>query len=114
MKAIEEMKSKLDGVESKLNEKEKKKLAQIGRICEERNRTIGKVNELQALINFYKQKAKEPQTNCDNMSHAIHQQIEAMACHVGEAEDEWNKHIDPPLGFFRLFRYCQNLLRSIA
>ncbi|KAL2330601.1 hypothetical protein Fmac_018182 [Flemingia macrophylla] len=37
-----------------------------------------------------------------------------MARHVGEAKDEWLRHIDPPLGFFRLFHFCQNLLRSIC
>ncbi|KAL2344572.1 hypothetical protein Fmac_005857 [Flemingia macrophylla] len=94
-------------------EKKKKGLSQIGRICEERDRAIDKANELQALISFYKEKAKEAQTNCDNMSRAVHQQAEALARHVGEAKEEWNRHIDPPLDFFRLFRCCQNLLRSI-
>ncbi|KAL2327550.1 hypothetical protein Fmac_020977 [Flemingia macrophylla] len=31
------------------------------------------------------------------MSQAVHQQAEALARHVGEAEEEWNRHIDPPL-----------------
>ncbi|KAL2325747.1 hypothetical protein Fmac_024805 [Flemingia macrophylla] len=82
---------------SEFHEKERRGLAQIGRICEERDRAIDKVNELQALISFYKQKAKEAQANCDNMSNAVHQQAEAMVHHVGEAEDEWNRHIDPLL-----------------
>ncbi|KAL2340344.1 hypothetical protein Fmac_008284 [Flemingia macrophylla] len=59
---------------SEFREKEKKGLAHIGRICEEMNRAIDKVNELQALISFYKQKAKEVQANCNNMSHVVHQQ----------------------------------------
>ncbi|KAL2330662.1 hypothetical protein Fmac_018243 [Flemingia macrophylla] len=58
---------------SEFCEKEKKGLAQISRICEERDRAIDKVNELQALIGFYKQKAKEAQIKCYNMSHAVHQ-----------------------------------------
>ncbi|KAL2325869.1 hypothetical protein Fmac_024927 [Flemingia macrophylla] len=95
---------------SEFREKEKRGLAHIGRIYEERDQAIDKVNELQALISFYKHKMKETQANCDNMSHAIHQQAEVMARHVREAEEEWNRHIDPPLGFFRLFRFCQNLL----
>ncbi|KAL2347436.1 hypothetical protein Fmac_001436 [Flemingia macrophylla] len=31
------------------------------------------------------------------MSRAFHQQAEALARHVGEAEEEWNRHINPPL-----------------
>ncbi|KAL2334567.1 hypothetical protein Fmac_015780 [Flemingia macrophylla] len=73
---------------SKFCEKERKGLAQISRICEERDRAIDKVNELQDLISFYKLKVKEAQTNCDNMSRIVHQQAEAMARHVREAEDE--------------------------
>ncbi|KAL2319173.1 hypothetical protein Fmac_033049 [Flemingia macrophylla] len=99
---------------SEFREKEKKGLAQIGRLCEERDRAIDKANELQALISFYKEKAQEAQSNCDNMSQAVHQQAEALARHVGEAEEEWNRHIDPPLVFFRLFCFCQNMLRSIG
>ncbi|KAL2322303.1 hypothetical protein Fmac_026682 [Flemingia macrophylla] len=64
---------------SEFQEKEKKGLAQIGQLCEERDRAIDKANELQALISFYKEKTKEAQANCDNMSRAVHQQAEVLA-----------------------------------
>ncbi|KAL2318714.1 hypothetical protein Fmac_032590 [Flemingia macrophylla] len=66
-------------------------------IYTEKDQPIDRVNELQALISFYKQKAKEDQTNCDNMSRAVHEQVKAMARHVGQTEDELRRHIDPPL-----------------
>ncbi|KAL2340334.1 hypothetical protein Fmac_008274 [Flemingia macrophylla] len=57
-----------------------------------------KDQEIEQLKNdFYKEKAKEAQSNCDHMSQAVHQQAEALARHVGEAEEEWNRHIDPLL-----------------
>ncbi|KAL2318764.1 hypothetical protein Fmac_032640 [Flemingia macrophylla] len=77
---------------SEFRENEKKGLAQIGRLCEERDRAIDKANELKALISFYKEKAKEAQANCDNMSHAVHQQAEALARHHC-IQDMWGEII---------------------
>ena len=39
---------------SNLQEKEKKGLAQIAKICEEKDRAMDKLNEFQAMINYYR------------------------------------------------------------
>ncbi|KAL2318871.1 hypothetical protein Fmac_032747 [Flemingia macrophylla] len=72
------------------------------------------MNELEVLIRYHQQKAKVAQTNCEDMGRAVHVQAEAMARQVEEAEDELHRHHNQPLGFFRLFRFYQNLLRSIV
>ncbi|KAL2325759.1 hypothetical protein Fmac_024817 [Flemingia macrophylla] len=64
---------------SKLKEKEKKGLAQMRQIWEEKDRAIDKTSELEVLIRYHQQKANEAQVNCENMGQAVHVQAEAMA-----------------------------------
>ena len=71
---------------SNFQEKEKKSLAQIAKICEEKDRAMDELNELQAMINYYRQKVKEAQINSDNMRQVVHMQAKAMAKHMEEAE----------------------------
>ena len=99
---------------SNFQEKEKRGLAQMTKICEEKDRAMNELNELQAMISYYQQKAKEAQATSDHMSQAVHAQAEAMARHVREAEEEQRRNVNPPVGFYRLFQYCKNVLRSMV
>ena len=99
---------------SELREKEKNGLAQFGQICQERDRAIERANDLEALIVYHEAKTKEAQRYSETMSQAVHQQAEALARHVQEAEEEQHRNSSPPVGFFRLFKFCQSVLQSIV
>ena len=99
---------------SELRKKEENGLAQFGQICQERDQAMERASDLEALIVYHEAKAKEAQQYSEAMSQAVHQQVEALARHVQEAEEEQHRNINPPVGFFRLFQFCQTILRSIV
>ncbi|CAJ1947830.1 unnamed protein product [Sphenostylis stenocarpa] len=98
---------------SELRHKEKEGLAQYSQVLQEKDRAIEKLDELQALVVHQEAKIKEAQQYSEDMSQAVRKQSEALARHVREAERELQRNQDPPVGFFKVFRFCQKLLRSI-
>ncbi|CAJ1972084.1 unnamed protein product [Sphenostylis stenocarpa] len=98
---------------SELRHKEKEGLAQYGQVLQEKDRAVEKLDELQALVVHQEAKIKEAQKYSEDMSQAVRKQSEALARHVREAERELQRNQDPPVGFFKVFRFCQKLLRNI-
>ncbi|CAJ1975112.1 unnamed protein product [Sphenostylis stenocarpa] len=93
--------------------KERDGLAQYVQVLREKDRVLAKLDELQALVVHQEANIKEVQKYSEDMSQAVQKQSEALARHVWEAERELHKDQDLPVGFFRLFRFCQKLFRSM-
>ncbi|CAJ1968133.1 unnamed protein product [Sphenostylis stenocarpa] len=98
---------------AKLHCKERDGLAQYDQVLQEKDRALAKLDELQALVVHQEAKIKEAQKYSEDMSQAVQKQSEALARHVWEAERELHRDQDPPVEFFRLFCFCQKLLRSM-
>ncbi|CAJ1938736.1 unnamed protein product [Sphenostylis stenocarpa] len=93
--------------------KERDGLAQYDQVLQEKDQALAKLDELQALVIHQEARIKEAQKYSEDMSQAVQKQSEALARHVREAKRELCRDQDLPVGFFRLFRFCQKLLRSM-